>query len=923
MTPACSNNCVVPVSFPRSIDNRPSLSRIAFRIGMYADFRQELLSELDRTPLLLPWTHRQPDDPGIALLEGVAILCDIVSFYTELYANEAWLRTATWPESVAALVRLLGYRSAPGIGGISSAAFEFKGATSVTVPSGFGFNAQIVGQTTPVDFETTDSLTAIPQLSRFSLYAPASAAPIGSNTQVISVPTSALANANVTLKAKDRLALLDPATVANPQPVNWQIGVINSVTVVLDQTVITLTGSWQGNPPSGGTLMAYKLGRSFHAFGYNAPTNQISVSQAAGSSTPTISTKTVTTTMLVSDILSAFPLERKVDDLSTGALMLVDLWVTPDPGGLNVGFLGGGISFESVATRGLLVQSAVEFQASNAPAANRTFFNSASLARQGISDINAILYLFPHEFLLPATITGSYLGADSVGPLSSSITWVEFTNNTTYSGTADRRTAQVMEVIGQPFAVTGQQVAATGGSSVAQLVYYGDGGSYAQLDGRPLQFVRLNSDDSVAVIEQTTATIDPSYQSGDLSVALRNVYLSPALEEFSLGDFPLTSPGVIVFGNVAAVTQGKTQPQAVLGNGDARQINQTFQIPKGPLTWLTDETLTPPRAPQIQLLVNNIEWNPVDTLFTAEPTDTSYIIRLDSSNNSWVQTGDGINGARLPSGVGNVVVTNRTGVGANGSRVQGTNPAPASQAQNLTAIRLYQPVTGGAAPESGDSARQAAPGRVQSLGRLVSLSDFEYEALALPNVEKASAAWDLSDGGMPLLTLTVLLANPSDAATASVQQSMSAANVARGPGRFQVQVIPASLAYMYVALTFGLAPGYQQTDVLADIDTALGVIPDSGPAPTGGLFSVDQRQLGEPEYASRVEAVVQNVDGVAWVEVTAFHPVLPVDPPGRHEFEYIILRQAQVSCASNQVLALDAVHFNGSVSTSGTTGAGS
>jgi len=44
VTPTCSNNCATPQLFPRTIDNRPSLSHIAFRIGTYADFRQSMFS---------------------------------------------------------------------------------------------------------------------------------------------------------------------------------------------------------------------------------------------------------------------------------------------------------------------------------------------------------------------------------------------------------------------------------------------------------------------------------------------------------------------------------------------------------------------------------------------------------------------------------------------------------------------------------------------------------------------------------------------------------------------------------------------------------------------------------------------------------------------------------------------------------------
>ena len=869
MTPTCSNNCATPQLFPRTIDNRPSLSRIAFRIGTYADFRQAMFSALDRTQLLLPWTHRQADDPGIALLEGAAILGDILTFYQELYANEAWLRTATWPESVTALVRLLGYRPAPGIGGESAAAFEFSGATAVTVPAGFGFNAQIAGQPTPVDFETSENLNALAQLNRFSVYAPSYPPAIAVGTSVLSVATNTLTNAGVTIKAKDRLALVDPATVADPTSVNWQIGVVGSVSVVLDQTVITLTGSWQGTPPSGGNLMAYKLGRSFHAFGYNAPANYVTISNNLAT------TNSVDTSISVDTLLNGFPLERKVDDLSTGATMLVDLELS-------------------------------HFRR----------FSKLQLSKTQVG-VDPAPFFSHSEFLLATTIASASLASDSVGPMAGSVTSVAF-SDTGYTGSADRRTAQCLEVVGSGFTVTAQRVLTPGsGNGVGQLLYYGDGGSYQQLNGRTLQFVVLNPDDSVARMEQTTAAIDPSYVPGDLSVGFRNVDLSPALQQFGWSDFPMAAPTVTVFGNVVAVTQGKTQKQAVLGSGDARQINQTFKIPKAPLTWLTDEASTPPRDPEIQVLVNNIQWNEVDSLFAASPSDTSYIIRLDSSGNSWIQFGDGINGARLPSGIGNVLVTFRTGVAANGDRLPGTNPVQASAAQNLKAIRLYETVTGGAAPEDSGSARQTAPGRVQSLNRLVSLSDFEYEALALPNVEKAQASWDLADG-VPLLVLTVLLANPSDAATASVQSAMTLANTARGPQRFQVQVVGANLLYVYLNLTFGLVSGYQSPDVIDAINTALGVIPPGGAAPGGGLFSQDQRQLGEPEYSSRIEGVVQNVPGVAWVEVTAFDQLGPAADPSTLSVPSNTDRLDQVPCSSTQVLALYGAQFTPSTSTTGT-----
>lgn len=840
----CSNNCAQPQNFPRTISNPPGLRRVNYRIGRYEDFRRFMLGELDRSPLLLPWTHRGADDPGIAMIEGAAILGDILIFYQELYANEAWLHTANWEQSIAYIVRLIGYRPAPGLGGEGLVAFEVRGNSAVNIPANFPFTAEIVGQKTPVDFETSADLLAVPALSQFALYAPTEYSPIMTGTQTFSVLTAALNAARVALAAKDKLLLVVIDGSNNPYR---QPAVISAVAQQLDRANITIAGSWQGpNLSSGVTLRAYKLGRQFHAFGYNAPQKQVVVNNN------TTSSEDVDTTIGLRAILTGFPLERTVDDLSAGATMLVDLTID------------------------------------DAFRRSRPYFAA-------------------HQALAVKSDT------DIVGPLTGGVTRVVLEQNSPYIGIwswTDRRTAFCTEVIGIGFDITGERYIPDD-LDLSQLDYYGDGASYQALSGRLMQFVLPNSDDTAKLVEESTAQTDPNLTDDADTVCLRRLSLAPALQQFTPADFPMDSPPVNVFGNLVAATQGKTQRDTVLGNGDARQSYQSFQLPKAPLTWLGDETATPPRDPQLLILVNGIAWNEVDSLFAAGPKDTSYVVRVNPQNGtSWVQFGDGINGAHLPSGVANIVARYRTGVGANGNRKSGTTPQPSSAVQNLKKIRLYNEVTGGADPETGDHARQAAPGRVETLGRLVSLADFEAEALLLPGVEKAAAAWDLTDGA-PAVSLTVLLQSSSEAQLESVQTAMSIANVARGAARFPVNVLEADLAYVYLDLIFGLLPGYQNDSVVVAIANALGILPaDGSPSPDAGLFSLAQRALGETEYATRIQGVVQNVTGVDWVEVTAFGLLgsagdpstllLPNDPKPLAE---------QVVCSGNRVLALFAKHF--------------
>jgi hypothetical protein len=832
-----STPCIAAAAFPAAIVNRPSLSRIHYRIGQYSDFRAAMLSALDRTVILQSWTHRQPDDPGIALLEGAAILCDILTFYQELYANEAWLRTASWPESITQLVRLTGYRQAPGLGGSGVVAFELNGTQAVTVPAAFPLSVQIAGAPSPANFETSTSLIAVPALSRFNLYPPTQLASLSTGTTQIAATPDALAAAGVTLNAGDRVMLVDGSNVSNRQ-----ISVVQSANTVLDQTIVTLAGGWRGALPAAGQLTAYKLGRTFRAYGNNVPATQFSLN-----SSNQLTSSGVDTTIPLPDILNSFPLERQVDDLSAGIAMLVDLEIT------------------------------------------NTSNQTENLFRA-------------------ATAFSVTSGTDSVGPMQGGITRVELQTSHESTGnyvTANRRTALCYEVAGQGFAVTGIR-ALLPGSSVNALAYYGSGASYKALDGRTLQFVALNGDDTAARVEETVARIDPAIAVDGADVGVYPVELLSALTQFTYADFPIAEPAIAVLGNVVGMTQGKTQPTLALGNGDARQVFESFQLPKSPLTWLEDESLTPPRAPQVTILVNQVEWSEVDSLYASQPNDQVYILREDTAGNTWVQFGDGVTGARLPSGVGNVTATYRTGNAANGSRQSGAKAQANQSLPTLKQLDLYNQVTGGTADEDAGHVRVSAPRSVEELGRIVSLADFEAEALGLPGVEKALAEWD-TQGGVPLLALSVLMSDDTPAQLDSVQSAMTQANADRGANRFAVIAVEASLEYVYLSLTIGLAKGYQPGPVSAAVRVALGAIPtDGSPPPAGGLFSLDRRGLGAEEYASRIEGAAQNVEGVRWVQATAFGSLGTAagEDPTTLAVPAPPALATAVACASNRVLAL-------------------
>jgi hypothetical protein len=248
---SCDKDCIQPLVFPRKIGNRAGLPTIDYRIGRYADVRAYLFDQLNRQPALAAWTHRGVDDPGIALLEGSAIVADILTYYQSLYANEAYLGTAQWPESIADLVRLGGYRLAPGVAGEATFALTIKGSAPVSVPLAFGFKAQIEGQALPVEFETRAALLAYPQLSSFYLYRPRMTPAIATG-----VDTFRLAANDPEVKTGDRLLLGVPLSgAANPTRLNaTEVVTVASTWEAFGERYIKLqvpAGQANPSPPTG------------------------------------------------------------------------------------------------------------------------------------------------------------------------------------------------------------------------------------------------------------------------------------------------------------------------------------------------------------------------------------------------------------------------------------------------------------------------------------------------------------------------------------------------------------------------------------------------------------------------------------------------------------------------------------------------
>jgi predicted phage baseplate assembly protein len=388
---------------------------------------------------------------------------------------------------------------------------------------------------------------------------------------------------------------------------------------------------------------------------------------------------------------------------------------------------------------------------------------------------------------------------------------------------------------------------------------------------------------------------------------LRSVTLS---EEVIYADFPNEIPVTTVFGNVVDADEGKTLPEVPIGSGNATLIFQNFKIPKPPLTYHIVPENTPSETPELEIYVDGRKWAQVDSFFGCGKHEQVYIVREDADGNSWAQFGDGKTGVRLTSGVNNVTALYRVGDGAYGPLKDDTKVQASAKLKNLAKIGMPSDATGGAPPEDGENARNAAPGKVQSLGRIVSLKDFEAEAAAIPGVASASAAWQLVDN-VPAVVVTVLMETGRSTEIAAVRDTLNSYNTQRGAGRHAIDVVLGKRMYAAVSVEYALKPTYRADLVEPAIRRALGVnyAKATRDEDQTGLFSLRRRRFGGREYASSIAGTVQNVEGVLWARTVAFTALSDSDDPQTITLPTTTVLDPIVSCDSGHVLSLYDKHL--------------
>jgi hypothetical protein len=314
---------------------------------------------------------------------------------------------------------------------------------------------------------------------------------------------------------------------------------------------------------------------------------------------------------------------------------------------------------------------------------------------------------------------------------------------------------------------------------------------------------------------------------------------------------PLTAP-VEILGNVVTAVQGQSVFDEVLGSGDASQPWQVYTLKKKPLAWREDGSQPGGRRPDLTVRVNGIEWLWVPTLFDQQPAAEVFTVRNLPDGNAEIRFGDGKRGARVPTGVGNVHADYRYGAGA-------ATPPPGSIGQFVRKSKPFKavygplPAQGGSDPETIGEMRTAAPRSALTLGRAVSIADFEALALSFSGIVNVTAGW--SWDGTRQRALVRLWVIDSSGEPGDRLRDWLKGQAAPDVG---VEVKPAEPADVTAfSVSLDIAERYDPATVR---DAAFASLFGSG-----GLLAADVQRIGAPLFRSALTAALHAVPGIASV----------------------------------------------------------
>jgi len=757
------------------VANRAGLSQVRYRSGGYAEYRARLEAAIGETEGLPELTTRDTDDFTIGLIDGVACLAEVLTFYSERLVNESYLRTALDRASLAELGKLVGYRLRPGVAATTHLAFHVEpppGQQVLTAMSPFQRLRQpasvVIEAGTAVrsvpgpgeqqqTFETAERLEARPEWNLLR--------PLLTRKTVVGTPLKKMNLKGIAtgLRAGDQLLFAASLT-------HWETRPVEKVTPATETTQV----SWQQALTKPGPMTPYVFRKRLAVFGHSAPMWRTMSS--------TFRDDYVDDSDLLYLVLAAY-LGKQAD--------WPDYTITPSGAG-NAVDIDGSHPEIAVGGRIMLVHG----------------------GDRGLFGVSKVEELSRSEFAVSGKVTRVHLSGDET-------LYKRFVGHV--RGTTVFAIDEKLELVEEadPTKVMGGQVTVAGDVS--------------HLPAGRLVLVSSPAGSQLAAVK--SAAVSAGNTVVTLAESLEHQHVREALT---------------IFGNVARATHGETVHQ-ILGDGNAKPF-QRFELKHAPLTHVPSEDPSGTMS-TLEVRVNEVLWHEARTQYESGRGERSFVTRQAPGGEIVVGTGDGLRGARVPTGQHNVRAKYRKGIGVGGNLPSGALTQLASPPLGVTGVTNPVPAEGGADADTAEQARGDIPRSTRTLGRAVSLTDYADYARTFAGVIKSHVAV-LPVRNARTVVVTVASADKGNLASDLLCARLASSLRAFGDPLAPVLVVPHRPVWFKVSLKVLADPDREWEKVRAAVADVL-----------NGAFGFAVRDFAAPVRKSEVIAVAHRAPGVIAVDL--------------------------------------------------------
>jgi hypothetical protein len=884
----CTCGCCAGTSVqtPQGENNTAGLSAIAYRTGTWATFKESMLARLSSSdyPALTNLKTRDDDDYSIALLDASAVVLDILTFYQERLANESYLRTATQLYSLTQLSRLIGYQPSPGVSASTYLAFTLSSApglptnlntTAITIPLGTTVQSVPAQGQTPQSFETSAAILAKPDWNALPVQTGVPWVPEHEPTSVY------LAGTSTQLNPGDAFLIVGDERLNDPTSPHWDVRIVNTVTpdAVNQRTLITWLEplGWYSTKPAKKNPVFYALRQKAALFGYNAM-NPSMLSHTAIKA-------------LAGDLTGTSPGPYEWDFSSVSETQTADCLIDLDAvytkvvvGGWVVLLLQGD-ELSRTPSGDLSL-----YQIQSANTITRSDYGMSAKITRAQADFDATSHAAVSDSL--GNCYGS-LRATSALAQSEALPVAEQPLDHPLYGTFLDLEVVRQDLVGvTAVAISGKRQKMVVNTGVTGLVFIPDDGTTHLPVKQGDTLTLLQPPDVIAKngtspswsyhTEMLTLLVaDSSGRSGTVAAELSQFTLTtasksdPNVQEFGvvanlqLIATPFAHTRIVltqklvncydrtvttVNANVGPATGGGSVTE-LLGSGAAATPNQAFTLKQSPLTYTQAATPTGGTS-SLEVTVNGAAWEGVPTLYAQTPNAQVFATVNQSSGGAIVQFGDGIEGATVPTGQNNIMANYRVGIGSAGNVASGSITTLVDRPVGVSGVTNPTAATGGQDAQSVDDIRVNAPLSVKTLGRAVSITDYQNFAVTFAGISKASAIW-IPNGVNRGVFLTVAGVDGASIANTQTLINLTNALIAYGNPQIAINVQSFYETIFKVRAAIAYDPAYDMTAVNNAVTAAL-----------LSTYSFASRNFGQGVSADEVATLIQGITGVIAVNVT-------------------------------------------------------